>query len=152
MISSIQRHRLWLLTSLLLTALTLLCAWGSWAAAQPDWSAFMVADARDIQYKRLGPGLNSLEFAYDDKVIAKSFHLYAAAARRGWQLNPSIRAEDCSGPCLLGEITLIFTRHSLFNHVNEVVTVDQSGIGPYRVRVVLRRCIQLPRMKCWPSG
>ncbi len=72
--------------------------------------------------------------------------------RRGWQLGESVKNADCDGPCLLGEVTLIFTRRSIFARFNEVVTVDQSGIGPYRVRVVLRRCFQLPRIGCWPRG
>lgn len=150
--TSIRHHARPLLASLILLALVVLCAWATWSAAQPDWSPFVLPGARDIQYQRLSPGLDSLEFGYDGKVTAQSFHLYAEMARRGWQLSQSVKDEDCTGPCLLGEVTLIFTRQSLFNRVDEVVTVDQSGIGPYHVRVVLRRCIRLPRFNCWPPG
>ena len=150
--ASIRCHARPLLASLTLVALVLLCAWGTWAAAQPDWAPFVLPGAHDMRYERISPGLDSLEFGYDGKVTAQSFHLYAAVARRGWQLSQSVKDEDCTGPCVLGEVTLIFTRQSFFNRITEVVTVDQRGIGPYRVRVVLRRCIRLPWFNCWPPG
>lgn len=150
--TSIRHNARPLLASMILLALVVLCAWGSWAATQPDWSPFVTPEARDIQPKRISPGLDSLEFSYDDKVIQQTFRLYAEMNRRGWQVDQSVRNENCEGPCLLGEVTLIFTRQSIFARLNEVVTVDQHGIGPYRVRVVLRRCVQLPSIGCWPRG
>jgi hypothetical protein len=148
--TSIRRHARVLLASVLLVGLAALCAWGTWAAAQPDWSPFMLPGARDVRQQRLGPGLDSLEFGYDGKVTAQTFRLYAIMQQRGWQLNDSVRNADCEGPCLLGEVTLIFSRQSIFALLTEVVTVDQSGVGPYHVRVVLRRCVQLPSVGCWP--
>jgi hypothetical protein len=53
---------------------------------------------------------------------------------------------------VLGQGALIFLRTSLFDLVSEVASVEQSGVGSYRVRVVLRRCIRLPRVGCWPPG
>ncbi|HEU5013749.1 MAG TPA: hypothetical protein VFT66_14590 [Roseiflexaceae bacterium] len=150
--TSIRRHARLLLASAILLALVAGCAWGTWAAAQPDWSPFMTPDARDIQAKRISPGLDSLEFSYDANVIPQTFRLYAEMERRGWQISDSVRNADCDGPCLLGEVTLAFTRQSIFARLNEVVTVDQRGAGPYHVRVVLRRCIQLPSIGCWPRG
>ncbi len=75
--TSIRRHARPLLASFVLAVLAVLCAWGTWAAAQPDWSPFVLPGARDMQYKRIGPGLDSLEFSYDGKVVPQTFHLYA---------------------------------------------------------------------------
>ena len=88
-----------------------------------------------------------------------------ALEQQGWQAARSLEMQSCDGPCLLGEVTLIYTRASLSNLVNEVVTIDhpvrwhhpavlidQRGVHPYHVRVVLRRCIRLPQVGCWPPG
>ena len=138
--------------SLALTALVALCAWGGWVAAQPDLDAFLLECARDIRHEPVGPGMQSMLFDYDGPVIPQTVRLYGAMERRGWQVGQAPRREDCGGMCFLGQGTLIFMRRSLFDFVSEVATVDQRGIGPYHVRVVLRRCIQLPRMGCWPPG
>jgi hypothetical protein len=136
----------------LLAALAALCAWGGWVAAQPDLDLFLLPGARDIRQERLSSGLQSLEFSYDEPVMAQSRRLRAALERQGWQAAPALEMQSCDGPCLLGEVTLIYTRASLSNLVHEVVTIDQRGVRPYYVRVVLRRCIRLPQVGCWPPG
>jgi hypothetical protein len=138
--------------SLALAVLTALCAWGGWAAAQPELDTFLLDGARDIRHEPVGPGMQSLLFDYDGPVVAQTIRLYARLDRRGWQARHPLRREDCSDTCLLGQVTLVFTRKSLFDLVSEVVTIEQHGAGPYHVRVVLRRCIRLPRLGCWPSG
>jgi hypothetical protein len=121
-------------------------------AAQPDLGTFLLPGARDIRYEPVGPGMQSVLFTYDGEVVPQTDRLYSALARRGWQVGGSPRREDCSDLCILGQFTLVFTRRSLFDLVSEVATVEQRGVGPYRVRVVLRRCIRLPRLGCWPPG
>ena len=147
-----RRHRWALLGSTLLAALLALCAWGSWVAAQPDLGTFLLPGARDIRYAPVGPGMQSVLFTYDGEVVPQTDRLYSALARRGWLVGQPPRREDCSDLCLLGQFTLVFTRKSLFDLISEVATVEQRGAGPYHVRVVLRRCIQLPRFSCWPPG
>jgi len=147
-----QRRTRALLAGLALAALAGLCAWGGWAAAQPEFGTFLLKDARDVRYERVGPGMQGMLFSYDGPVVAQTLRLYALAQRRGWQPGQAPSREDCEGQCLLGQVTLIFTRRSLFDLIYEVATVEQRGIGPYRVRVVLRRCVQLPRLGCWPPG
>ena len=147
-----RRHRWALLGSTLLAALLALCAWGGWVAAQPDLGTFLLPGARDIRYAPVGPGMQSVLFTYDGEVVPQTDRLYSALARRGWLVGQSPRREDCSDLCLLGQFTLVFTRRSLFDLVSEVATVEQRGAGPYHVRVVVRRCIQLPRVSCWPPG
>jgi hypothetical protein len=147
-----RRHRWALLGSTLLAALLALCAWGSWVAAQPDLGTFLLPGARDIHYEPVGPGMQSVLFTYDGEVVPQTDRLYSALARRGWLVGQSPRREDCSDLCILGQFTLVFTRRSLFDLVSEVATVEQSGAGPYHVRVVVRRCIRLPRVSCWPPG
>jgi hypothetical protein len=151
-ITSIQRRARVLLASMALVALAGLCAWGGWAAVQPELSTFLLKGARDIRYERVGPGMQGLLFNYDGSVVAQTLGLYARTERRGWQAGQAPSREDCEGQCLLGQVTLVFTRRSLFDLIYEVATVEQRGIGPYRVRVVLRRCVQLPRIGCWPPG
>ena len=150
--TSIRRHRRALLAGTLLAALAALCAWGGWVAAQPDIDTFLLPGARDIQQRQLSSGLQSLEFSYDEPVMTQSRRLRAALEERGWEAGRSLEMQSCDGPCILGEVTLIYTRVSLFNLVHEVATIDQSGVAPFRVRVVLRRCVRLPRMGCWPPG
>jgi hypothetical protein len=53
---------------------------------------------------------------------------------------------------MLGQVTLVFIRRSLFDLMLEVASVQQRGIGPYQVRVVLRRCVRLPWLSCWPPA
>lgn len=141
-----------LLAGALATALLALCAWGGWVAAQPDLGTFLLPGAHDIHYEPVGPGMQSVLFTYDGDVLPQTDRLYSALARRGWHVGGSPRREDCSDLCILGQFTLVFTRRSLFDLVSEVATVEQRGAGPYHVRVVLRRCIQLPRAGCWPPG
>jgi hypothetical protein len=147
-----RRHRWALLGGTLLAALLALCAWGSWVAAQPDLGTFLLPGARDIHYAPVGPGMQSVLFTYDGEVVPQTDRLYSALARRGWLVGQSPRREDCSDLCILGQFTLVFTRKSLFDLVSEVATVEQRGAGPYHVRVVVRRCIRLPRVGCWPPG
>jgi hypothetical protein len=147
-----QLDRWAVLGGTLVTALLGLCAWGGWAAAQPDLSIFLLPGAHDIHYEPVGPGMQSVLFTYDGGVIPQTDRLYSALDRRGWHVGGSPRREDCSDLCLLGQFTLVFTRRSMFDLVSEVATVEQRGAGPYHVRVVLRRCIQLPRLGCWPPG
>jgi|tagenome__1003787_1003787.scaffolds.fasta_scaffold18713680_1 hypothetical protein len=147
------RHHHWaLLAGTLLAALVALCAWGGWLAAQPDLSTFLLPGAHDIRYEPVGPGMQSVLFTYDGEVIPQTERLYSALARRGWLVGQAPRREDCSDLCILGQFTLVFTRKSVFDLVSEVATVEQRGAGPYHVRVVLRRCIRLPRVGCWPPG
>ena len=140
------------LAGVALVALVALCAWGGWAAAQPELDTFLLQGARDIRRERVGPGMHGLMFSHDGPVVAQTIRLYTAVERRGWRVSQSLPTEECDGPCILGQVTLIFTRHSLFGLVHEVVSVDQSGVGPYHVRVVLRRCVLLPSVGCWPPG
>jgi len=148
-----QRRQLWaLIAGTLLVALLALCAWGGWVAAQPDLGTFLLPGARDIRYEPVGPGMQSVLFTYDDAVIPQTERLYSALARRGWLVGQTPRREDCSDLCILGQFTLVFTRKSVFDLVSEVATVEQRGAGPYHVRVVVRRCIRLPRVGCWPPG
>src|SRR5262245_50222847 len=141
-----------LLVSLALAGLVALCAWGAWLAAQPELDTFLLQGARDIRYERVGPGMQSLLYSYDGSVEGQTMRLFAATERRGWKAGLSPSREDCEGRCFLGQVTLIFIRRSLFDLVLEVATVQQRGVGPYQVRVVLRRCVQLPRMSCWPPA
>jgi hypothetical protein len=150
--SSTRRANRALLAGLALAALAALCAWGGWAAAQPELDPFLLSGARDIRQERLSSGLQSLQFSHDEPVMAQSRRLRAALEKRGWQAGQSLEMQSCDGPCLLGEVTLIYTRASLFNLIHEVATIDQTGVAPFRVRVVLRRCIRLPRLGCWPPG
>jgi hypothetical protein len=147
-----RRHRWILLAGTLLAALLATCVWGGWVAAQPDLGTFLLPGAHDIRYEPVGPGMQSILFTHDGEVIQQTGRLYSALERRGWRVGPSPGREDCSGFCMLGQFTLVFTRRSLFDLVSEVATVEQRGAGPYRVRVVLRRCIRLPRAGCWPPG
>jgi hypothetical protein len=148
----LRRRARALLAVIALAALAALCAWGGWAAVTPDLDTFVLPGARDIQQKQLSSGLQSLEFSYDQPVMAQSRRLRATLEERGWQAARSLEMDSCDGPCLLGEVTLVFTRVSLFNLVHEVATIDQSGAAPFRVRVVLRRCVRLPSVGCWPPG
>jgi hypothetical protein len=150
--TSIRRHKRALLASTLLAALAALCAWGGWVAAQPDLDTFLLDGARDIRYKPVGPGMQSMLYDYDGSVMAQTVRLYTRMQRGGWQVGQPLRREDCEGRCVLGQGALIFLRTSLFDLISEVASVEQTGIGPYHVRVVLRRCIRLPRMPCWPPG
>jgi hypothetical protein len=136
----------------LLAALLATCVWGGWVAAQPDLGTFLLPGAHDIRYEPVGPGMQSVLFIYDSAVIPQTERLYSALARHGWLVGQVPSREDCSDLCILGQSTLVFTRRSLFDLVSEVATVEQRGAGPYRVRVVLRRCIRLPRAGCWPPG
>ena len=147
-----RRYRWPLLAGTLLATFLAACAWGSWLAAQPDLGTFLLPGAHDIRYEPVGPGMQSVLFTYDGGVIPQTDRLYSALARRGWLVGQSPRREDCSDLCFLGQFTLVFTRKSLFDLVSEVATVEQRGAGPYHVRVVLRRCIRLPRVGCWPPG
>jgi hypothetical protein len=149
--TTLRHTRAWL-AGTLLAALAALCAWGGWAAAQPELDTFLLEGARDIRHEPVGPGMQSMLFDYDGPVVAETMRLYARMEQRGWQIGPLFRREECLGRCLLGQVTLIFTRKSLFDLVSEVVTFDQRGVGPYHVRVVLRRCVRLPRMGCWPPA
>jgi hypothetical protein len=142
--------RAWTLAAL--AGLVALCAWGGWAAAQPELDTFLLQGARDIRYERVEPGMQGMLFSYDGSVEAQTVRLYAAMERRGWQVGQTPSREDCEGRCFLGQVTLVFTRRSLFDLVQEVATVQQRGAGPYHVRVVLRRCVQLPRLSCWPPA
>jgi hypothetical protein len=141
-----------LLAGTLLAALAALCAWGAWLAAQPELNTFVVRGAYDIRRESVGPGMESLRYTHDGPVVAQSIRLYAAVERRGWSISQPLPPEACDGPCLMGQVTLIFTRSSLFGRVKEVASVEQEGVRPYQVRVVLRRCVQLPAIGCWPPG
>ena len=141
-----------LLISLALAGLAMLCVWGAWLALRPDLDTFLLQEAHDIHYERVGPGMQGLLFSYNGSVEAQTARLFAAVERRGWRAGLTPSREDCEGRCILGQVTLIFVRQSLFNLVQEVASVQQRGIGPYHVRVVLRRCVQLPRMSCWPPA
>jgi hypothetical protein len=141
-----------LLASVLLAGLVALCAWGTWLAAQPELDTFLLRGAYDIRYEPVGPGMQSLLYSHNGAVVAQSLRLYAAVERRGWRISQSMPPEECDGLCLMGQVTLLFTRTSLFGYVKEVVSIEQRGIGPYKVRVVLRRCVQLPTLGCWPPG
>lgn len=145
-------HRPALIAGTLLAALLGVCAWGGWVAAQPDFSTFILPGAHNIRYLPVGPGMQSVMFTYDGEVVPQTDRLYSALERRGWNIGQSPRREDCSDLCILGQFTLVFTRRSLFDLVNEVATVEQNGAGPYHVRVVIRRCIRLPLAGCWPPG
>jgi hypothetical protein len=141
-----------MLAGALLVALLALCAWGAWLAMQPEFGAFLLVGAYDIRREPVGPGMESLRYSHDGAVVAQTIRLYAAVERRGWQISQPMPSEECEGPCLLGQVTLIFTRTSLFGRIKEVASVEQEGVRPYRVRVVLRRCVQLPGLGCWPPG
>lgn len=147
-----RRRALVLSASALLAALAALCAWGALLAAQPELDTFLLVGAYDVQRVPVGPGMEGLLYSYDGGVVAQSLRLYAAADRRGWRISQPLPPEECDNFCILGQVTLVFTRSSLFGSIKEVVSVDQSGVGPYDVRVVLRRCIQLPGRSCWPPG
>jgi len=146
------RQRWALLAGALLAALVVLCAWGAGVLAQSDLAPFLLPGAHDVHYAPVGPGMQSLLYTYEGDVIPQTDRLYSGLARRGWLVGSSPRREDCGGLCFLGQFTLVFTRHSIFDLVNEVATVEQRGSGPYHVRVVLRRCFRLPRLGCWPPG
>jgi hypothetical protein len=143
-------HRLALLGGVALVSLVALGVWGVWAAANPDLDVFVLSGARDIRRQDLGPGLLSMTFSYDGSVPAQSARLQAALRRRGWHTN--LNPTQCDGPCLLGGVVFLYTRKSSFGVIQEVVTIEQRGSGPYRVRVVLRRCFQMPGVGCWPRG
>jgi hypothetical protein len=145
-----QRHKRAVIASIALGLLAALCAWGGWAAAQPDWQIFLSQDARDVRFQNIGPGMQSMTFQYASPVTAQSARLRTAMQRAGWQTD--LDQLDCGGPCLLGGVVFVFQRQSLFNIVSEIVTIEQHGPGPYDVRVVLRRCVRLPRTSCWPPG
>lgn len=147
-----SRRRIALLAGALLAALVVLCGWGAWLAAQPELDTFLLQGAYDIRREPVGPGMESLRYTHDGPVIAQTLRLYAAVDRRGWIVSQPLPPEECDGPCLLGQVTLIFTRTTLFGRVKEVVSIEQEGIRPYHVRVVLRRCVQLPALGCWPPG
>jgi hypothetical protein len=148
-----RRHKLPLIVGVALAALAALCAWGGWVATQPEFDTFLLQGAHDVRHEQVGPGMQGLMFSYDGPVVAQSIRLYRAVERRGWQVGqPLRRREDCYGACILGEVTLVFTRKSLFGLVNEVATVEQHGVGPYHVRVVLRRCYRLPGIGCLPRA
>jgi hypothetical protein len=141
-----------LLAGTLLATLATLCAWGGWAATRPELDTFLPEGAHDLRYEQVGPGTHSLLFDYDGSVTAQTVRLYTRAQRRGWQVGRSLRREDCEGGCVLGQGALIFLRTSAFDLVSEVASVEQTGTGPYHVRVLLRRCVRLPRLGCWPPG
>jgi hypothetical protein len=143
-----QRHRFTLLGSTALAALLTLCAWSGWTVAQPGLDVFVLPGAHDILQQRLGPGLLSLTFSYEGSVGVQTARLRTALERRGWSTSSSQRT--CGYACVLGETMLIYTRVSLFDMIREVATIEQRGVGPYRVRVVLRRCYQMPWVGCWP--
>ena len=143
-----QRHRFRLLGSATLLALLVLCAWGAWRVSQPELDTFMLPGAHDVRQQRLGPGLLSITFNYEGSVGMQTSRLRSTLERRGWSISSSQRT--CDPACVLGETILIYTRVSLFNLVREVATFEQRGVGPYQVRVVLRRCYQLPQVGCWP--
>lgn len=136
----------------LLAALALLCGWGAWLAAQPQFDSFLLQGAYDIQRESVGPGMESVRYSHDGAVVAQTLRLYAAVERGGWVVSQPLPPEECDGPCLLGQVTLIFTRTTLFGRVKEVASVEQRGVNPYHVRVVLRRCVELPALGCWPPG
>jgi hypothetical protein len=146
------RHARVLLIGATIVALVVACAWGGWAAVYSELNAFQMPGARAVERARLGPGLLSLTFSHDGPVRAQTLWLYGLLEQRGWRASQSLELENCDGRCLLGEVTLVFTRRSGFGLIQEVVTVEQRGSGPYRVRVVLRRCIRLPVAGCWPLG
>ena len=143
-------HRLALLGGTALAALAALCAWGVWMLAHPQLDVFVLSGARDIRHESLGPGLLSVTFSYEGSVQAQSARLQAALKRQGWSTN--LDSVQCGGPCLLGGVVFLYTRTSSFDMVHEVATIEQQGAGPYHVRVVLRRCYQLPGIGCWPRG
>jgi hypothetical protein len=145
---ALRGHRLALLGGVALAALVALGVWGVWTAAQPELDLFVLPGARDVRHQSLGPGLVSATFIYDGSVHAQTLRLRAALERRGWHASQSLR--PCGDACLLGEVTLIYSRASLFNVIREAVSIEQRGSRPYRVRVVLRRCYQLPWVGCWP--
>jgi hypothetical protein len=144
-------HRLTLLGGVALVTLVALGVWGVWATAQPELDVFMLPGARDIRQQSLGPGLLSVTFSYEGSVQAQSARLQAALRKQGWRTT-NLDPVQCGGPCLLGGIVFIYTRTSSFDVIREVATIEQRGAGPYRVRVVLRRCYQLPAVGCWPRG
>jgi hypothetical protein len=143
-----QRHRFTLLGITALAALVALCAWSAWRIAQPELDTFLLPGASDIRQQRLGPGLLSITFNYEGSVGMQTSRLRTALERRGWSISSSQRT--CDPACVLGETILIYSRVSLFNLIREVATFEQRGVGPYQVRVVLRRCYQLPQVGCWP--
>jgi hypothetical protein len=145
---SLQRHRFALLSSATLAALLALCAWSAWRVSQPELDAFMLPGAHDVRQQRLAPGLLSITFNYEGSVGVQTSRLRAALEQRGWSISSSQRT--CDPACVLGETILIYTRVSVFNLIREVATFEQRGVGPYQVRVVLRRCYQLPQIGCWP--
>jgi hypothetical protein len=147
---SMRNHRLALLGGVALMALAAMCALGIWMLAQPGMDVFVLSGARDIRHESLGPGLLSMTFNYEGSVQAQSARLQSALKRQGW--STTLDPVQCGGPCLLGGVVFLYTRTSSFNIVHEVATIEQRGAGPYRVRVVLRRCYQLPGMACWPRG
>jgi hypothetical protein len=144
----LRGHRLALLGGAALVVLVAFGAWGVWTAAQPEPDVFVLPGARDVSHESLGPGLLSVTFNYDGSVQAQTVRLRATLEQLGWQTSPSQRT--CGSGCILGEVMLIYTRASLFNTIREVATIEQSGSHPYRVRVVLRHCYQLPWIGCWP--
>jgi hypothetical protein len=152
MLFTTRRHQWALLAGTLLAAFLAVCVWGGWAAAQPDLGAFLLPGAHDIRYEPVGPGMQSVLFTYDSEVFQQTDRLYSALERRGWRVGQTPRREECGDLCILGQFTLVFTRMSVFDLVSEVATVEQRGAGPYHVRVVVRRCIRLPWMSCWPPG
>lgn len=62
--------------------------------------------------------MQGMLFNYDGSVVAQTLRLYALTERRGWQPGQAPSREDCEGQCLLGQVTLVFTRRSLFNYLN----------------------------------
>jgi hypothetical protein len=98
--TSTRRRTRALLAGALLGALAALCAWGGWAAAQPELDTFLLDGARDIRYEPVGPGTHSLLFNYDGSVTVQTVRLYTRAERRGWQLagrcaGKTVRAAAC---------------------------------------------------------
>jgi hypothetical protein len=143
-----RSHRLALFGGVALAALLTFGVWGVWAVAQPQVDAFVLPGARDIRHQSLGPGLFSVTFVYDGSVLAQTMRLRTTLDRRGWQA--SLPQRPCGDACILGEAILVYTRVSPFNVIREVATIEQRGSRPFRVRVVLRRCYQLPWVGCWP--
>lgn len=126
------------------------CIWGVWFVIQPSWALFLAPDASDIQQQRLAPGLDSLTYSYSGSVTAQSARIQRALEGAGWQHQGEDL--DCGGPCLLGGIVFVYRRQFFFDRISEVATIEQQGAGPYHVRVVMRRCVRLPGMRCWPPA
>jgi|GEM_PF-3085383 hypothetical protein len=144
----IMKQRIWLALPAL--ACLAVCIWGVWFVSQPSWAIFLAPDATNIRYQQLAPGLDSLTYTYSSSVPAQSARLQHALAGAGW-LQEGVDI-DCGGPCLLGGIVFVYRRQLFFNRISEVATIEQQGAGPYHVRVVLRRCLRLPGMRCWPPA